>query len=125
MFLVNSRYLLFFVTHRRVFLIPKLRNHFAEFLHLYFLVTLVYSTFPLVSVIVQSLTTFYLFSILFTPKKPYFRLKLAFKLVYFKKINTFFLKLNSQTLTFTPRFLKRIEVSKFKISLTFLTLLFA
>jgi len=65
-FLVNSSYLLFFVTHLRVFLLPKLRNYFAEFLHSYFLVTLVYSTFSLVSVIVQSFTISYLFSILFS-----------------------------------------------------------
>lgn len=62
-FLINSRYLLFFVTPRRVFLVPKLRNYFAEFLQLYFLVILIYSTYSRVSDFIRSFEESNFFSI--------------------------------------------------------------
>ena len=54
-FLVNSRYPLFYVTIYcyTVLLFPKLRSYFAEFLQPYSFVALVYSTHSPVSVLVR------------------------------------------------------------------------
>lgn len=55
MFLINSRRSLFFYALLvKALLIPKLQSQFAEFLQLYFSITLVYSTNPLVSDLIRS-----------------------------------------------------------------------